>query len=48
MTVKELILNLLEAEDFEGQVLINVDGEKFHPDETLHGYDDGHIEISLQ
>lgn len=47
MTVRELIQNLLAVEDIDGQVLINVDGERYHVDDTLHGYDDGHIEISL-
>lgn len=45
MTVKELIKNLLEVEDLEGEVLVNVDGEKFHLDDTLHGYDYWNLNI---
>lgn len=47
MTVRELIQNLIISEDIDGEVLINVDGETYHIDDTLHEYDDGHTEILL-
>ena len=47
MTIKELIQNLIMMEDLDAEVLINADGETYHIDETLHEYDDGHVEITL-
>lgn len=47
MTARELVQNLIAVENMDIEVLINVDGEKYHIDDTLHEYDDGHVEISL-